>query len=230
MKKSILSLAVGVAIATGALTGCEPVNEQSPDLADSLVQSDAIKLSVEQANKENKELKEFLAQARKLDPSIVSVYYSYNADGEKFINIVRKDDNEENEQSVEPAPASTGGAVASSNYEHASHNTFGMSMAGSLVGSALANAMIPSHPSPDYYHGRSDYRYRESMREEEKRRNSAVASYNSTMVSKNVSKVRSSPTRMKAINTRVQTSKAAFRSSGSARSGAYSGGSRGFGG
>lgn len=222
MKKTILSYAVGAIIAAGALSGCEDSSyNESRDPVEAAIQSEAIKLSVQQSNTEQKELKDFLRVAKQLDPTITDAYYSTDSNGDKFINVVKAEKSPDESQQGQSITTGNGGGML---------QTVGMSMAGGFVGSALANSIIPNHPSPSYYESNSRYHYNESHNEERRRRSNAVAGYNNHMVSKSVNRVRTNPVKMKAISTRISTSKPAFRSSSSARSSSYSGGSRGFGG
>lgn len=234
MKKTVLATAIGSAMVL-TLTGCgeEPrYEEPTPTVTvEDMVHKQAIADALSQSNKEQQELKAFLEEAKKKDPSIVDAYYSLDANGNKIINIVRNNGT---------LPATSPSTTQPQQDEGLSSlETVGLAVAGGLAGAALANAMIPDAPSPSYYHQRSAYHYTETKEEERRRRGTAVAGYNNHLVSRNISSIRSNPTKMSAIKAnhtkfttpKLTTSKPAFRSSTSgARSGAYGGKGGGFGG
>lgn len=208
MKRKYLAVVITAAISSLALIGCEH-SEPSPPTIDDLVHKEATKASLEQSNREQQELKEFLAAARERDPSVVDAYYSVDEKGNKVINLVRNTGEKDD----------SGMGVL---------ETVGMAMVGGMVGSMLANALVPNNPPSNYYRNNSAYYRRMNEDDERRYRGGAVAAYNNHMVSQNIQSVRNSPTKMsniKASHAKLTTSKPAFqsKSGSSARSSSYSG-------
>lgn len=205
MKKSILAVTI-----ITLLGGCEP-RDDAQYIVDTLVQEEAIKASLAQANAESAELKEFLEEARKTDPSIVDAYYVINEEGDKSISVVRSETDEDgNLTGFETAvTAIAAGALAG------------------LGGAMLANAMMPNNPPTSYTPPAPSAIYKDKDEEErKKRRGGFVSTYNSQMVANHTSSIRSNPSRMSVLSNKALTSsRPAFQGTSSARGGSYSGGS-----
>lgn len=172
MKTKILSLSL-----LFSLVGCY---EQTPPPAPpekviEQVQVPATPAAPELSEEEKKELAEFLAEAKTRDPNIIDAYYSVDAEGNKIINLVR---------TVTPAPATAAAAGEQQADEGLGMlETVGLAMAGGLVGSMLANALIPNNPSPAHYQQNAAYYQRQTPEEAQRYRNNAVSSYNNQLVS-----------------------------------------------
>ncbi len=184
MKKQIVTL--GVAI---AMTGCgaeeveapKPVVETKPVESvqtEQAVHDEATKAALEQSNQEQEELKEFLAAAKERDPNIVDAYYSVDSEGNRIINLVR------NAPPAEAAPTAEGAEAKPAEEKKEEDEglgmleTVGLAMAGGMVGSMLANALVPKDPPQNYYQNNSAYYQRQTPAEAQRYRSSATASYN----------------------------------------------------
>lgn len=143
--------------------------------------------ATEQSEEEKKELAEFLAEAKKRDPNIIDAYYSVDDKGNKIINLVRNADPAKTAEGEKPAEEGLGML-----------ETVGLAMAGGMVGSMLANALVPSNPAPNYYQQNSAYYQRQTPEEAERYRSSATSSYNNHL-SSFPSASRSAPTIGKSI-------------------------------
>ncbi len=178
LKTKILSLSI-----LFSLTGC---NDASPPPASPAPEQKQIEqvqapvaaatatapAGIETSEAEKQELKEFLEEAKKRDPNIVDAYYSVDENGNKIINLVRN---------ASPAPTTAEGekaAEASKDEGLGMLETVGLAMAGGMVGSMLANALVPNNPAPDHYQQNSAYYQRQTPEEAERYRNNAVSNYN----------------------------------------------------
>lgn len=92
--KSVMALAIA-----GSLTACDDDADIQKQQEYDTVKNDAIKNTVTSFNQENKELSDMLKQMKERDPSISSLYYSFDDNGQKQLHIV-KDDNVTNGNNV----------------------------------------------------------------------------------------------------------------------------------
>lgn len=181
MKKQLLALSIAFVLSgcgeevtppttPPAVVAPSPAAEtKSPEQ----VQADAAKAVTEQTAEEQKELKEFLEAAKARDPQIVDAYYSVDAEGNKIINLVRN-----------ATPATENGDAKAAEAEKKPEDeglgmleTVGLAMAGGMVGSMLANALVPNNPAPDHYQNNSAYYQRQTPEEAQRYRNQATANY-----------------------------------------------------
>lgn len=90
--KGVIALAV-----VGGLTACDDNDEVKQQ--EDTIKNDAVNRTVTSFNQENKELADMLKQMKERDPSISSLYYSFDDNGQKQLHIVR-DDNVANGSTV----------------------------------------------------------------------------------------------------------------------------------
>jgi hypothetical protein len=83
MKRNFLALSIVVCLAFG-ITGCDDSVDQSQ--ADATVKSEVTTA----VNADQVQLKKFLTDMQKIDPSIVDMYYGYDNHGNKVLHIIRK--------------------------------------------------------------------------------------------------------------------------------------------
>lgn len=79
---------IALAIVSG-LAGCDD-NDEIQQQEDT-IKNDAVNRTVTSFNQENKELADMLKQMKERDPSISSLYYSFDDQGQKQLHIVRDD-------------------------------------------------------------------------------------------------------------------------------------------
>ncbi len=174
LKTKILSLSLLFSLAGCNEQAPPPAPPAAPEKVIEQVQAPAAP-TPEQSEEEKKELAEFLAEAKKRDPNIIDAYYSVDAEGNKIINLVR------NAAPVEAAKTAEGEKPADEGLGML--ETVGLAMAGGMVGSMLANALVPNNPSPTHYQQNSAYYQRQTPEEAERYRNNAVSSYNNQLTS-----------------------------------------------
>lgn len=135
------TIAYAVLFSAVLLTGCN--NEYEAPKNSSLHSSNAPSSSVSNNNQtyqptyesaEDKELKEILAKMKAQDPSIVDAYFSVDENGEKMLNLVKKDENASTES------VAGGNSSSSEGSGQSALSTFMWSMAGGFAASMLYDA------------------------------------------------------------------------------------------
>lgn len=238
MKNKVVGLGVAM-VMTGCGDDAPAPQAQAPAVETRVVEvvekvepnhDEATKAALEQSNKEQEELKEFLAAAKERDPSIVDAYYSVDEEGNKIINLVRNA--APAAAATAAAPATPGAAPTPAAEEDEGLGmleTVGLAMAGGAAGALLANALIPKDPPRDYYQNNSAYYQRQTPEEAQRYRSSATANYQNHSMSnhmRNSSSMMGKSTVSSTSGGALTSSKPAFRTSmdsQSSRSSSYVG-------
>lgn len=140
---------LALAIATAALTGCEPYEDPAATAAD---EADIDSQTRGALAAEQEELKNELAKAREKDPTIKDMYYGVDENGVKVLHIVRE------------VPKEGGGTESA--------NTVLPFVTGMLLGQMLSNNAMMAN---SYMHNTRRY----SHEEERRRRNTVYSGYTS---------------------------------------------------
>jgi hypothetical protein len=182
------------------LTGCEERDTTVTTLSDSEVNTAVEKAASEEAlnklNAEKRELEEMVAMAKNADPNIISAYYTYDANGEKVLNVVRADDNDSN-----MTETLLMGAIAG--------------VGASMLFNAIANNSQYHNPA----HRQGMYQSQVMTKEKEReRRSTAFVNYAAMTKANTATALRSNPSKMTALKSAtLSTKQAAFKSTQAAR-------------
>lgn len=191
-KKNKAVIAVAIGMTVGLSAGCvDQISEEDVSKQLALdIEKEAMKETLERVNMEKKDLTEKLAEMQKEDSSIVQLYYSYDDEGSKILNVVR----EENDGSFVNYTIAAGLMyMLMNNNHHAGYH--------------------------GYLNQHSKSVYKGTKIQEEKHRNYLGGLYISSIKSSNVSSIKSNPAKMKNMKSgafsRVQSSRSTSYSKGS---------------
>ena len=184
-------LALAMVASTVLLAGCEP-DQPSTAEESAYVDDEAQKQVRQTLASDEEDRKKTLAELQSKDPSVKDVYYTYNANGEKEIHVVKETASGQNSDSVWPL------------------------VGGMATGFLLAQAMNNMGGMNNY-----SQRYRpsssSSYAEDERRRriNSASSANTTMMMNRARTSVRSSPSFRSSMSSSVISSRSTGVMSGS---------------